>query len=97
MVSEIEFRDLLFLFYITILSGPTIYVPIIFRLRAQSIYSADLADSNCEMLKAWSEDKASFVWKKICEWISNIENYDENPRQMQRIARRKLRAIFKVI
>uniref|UniRef100_A0A915PFF7 NNMT/PNMT/TEMT family protein n=1 Tax=Setaria digitata TaxID=48799 RepID=A0A915PFF7_9BILA len=76
-------------------AGPTVYVPITFRKRAEHIYSADYAENSCDMLKNWVENKSSFEWTEICKWIASIEDSDESPAMMEQSARSRFEAILR--
>ncbi|KAI1727879.1 NNMT/PNMT/TEMT family domain-containing protein [Ditylenchus destructor] len=77
-------------------AGPTVYIPIAVRHRAENIYTSDYAKQNREKLIEWIKNQSNFDWKNVCNWIANIEVRGENPAQMQQIAREKMRAVFKV-
>ncbi|MCP9259193.1 NNMT/PNMT/TEMT family protein [Dirofilaria immitis] len=76
-------------------AGPTVYVPITFRKHAKHIYSADYAESSCDMLKNWAKNKSSFEWTEICKWIACIENSDESPDVMEQSARSRFKAVLR--
>uniref|UniRef100_A0A183U3N9 Methyltransferase n=1 Tax=Toxocara canis TaxID=6265 RepID=A0A183U3N9_TOXCA len=76
--------------------GPTVYVPIVFRNRAEHIYSSDYAEVNREAVRMWVEERCKFDWVRICEHIASIEPKKQSALEMQQQARKKLRAILKV-
>ncbi|KHN73469.1 putative methyltransferase B0303.2 [Toxocara canis] len=77
-------------------AGPTVYVPIVFRNRAEHIYSSDYAEVNREAVRMWVEERCKFDWVHICEHIASIEPKKQSALEMQQQARKKLRAILKV-
>ncbi|CAI5446385.1 unnamed protein product [Caenorhabditis angaria] len=77
-------------------AGPTVYLPISLRSRAQNIYTSDYAPANRETLVNWIEKKSTFDWKNVCTWISNIEASMETPEVMQTKTRNLMRAVLDV-
>ncbi|CAI4229119.1 unnamed protein product [Auanema sp. JU1783] len=77
-------------------AGPTVYLPIALRNRADIIYTSDYAPANRQFLLNWVENRSQFNWSNVCEWISNIEASNETPAIMQQKARDKIAGIFEV-
>uniref|UniRef100_A0AC34GNA6 NNMT/PNMT/TEMT family protein n=1 Tax=Panagrolaimus sp. ES5 TaxID=591445 RepID=A0AC34GNA6_9BILA len=77
-------------------AGPTVYIPIAVRKRAENIFTSDYAEANRQTLKSWIESKSEFDWTNVCTWLSNIEATSESPKMMQELARSKMRGIFSV-
>ncbi|KAK6057173.1 NNMT/PNMT/TEMT family protein [Cooperia oncophora] len=77
-------------------SGPTVYLPIAFRDRAAEIYTSDYAQVNRDVLQSWIENKSSFDWSNVCDWIASIEACGETPSRMQQTARGKMKAVLEV-
>lgn len=78
-------------------SGPTVYVPIVFRNRVLNIYTSDYAEANRRTLESWYKKHNRFDWVQVCQWIADIESSKESPEDMQETTRSKLRAILNVI
>uniref|UniRef100_A0A7E4W558 NNMT/PNMT/TEMT family protein n=1 Tax=Panagrellus redivivus TaxID=6233 RepID=A0A7E4W558_PANRE len=77
-------------------AGPTVYIPIAMRNRAQNIFTSDYAEANRKTLQSWIENKSDFDWGNVCKWILNIEASTETPEKMQADARSKMRGILEV-
>ncbi|CAB3403081.1 unnamed protein product [Caenorhabditis bovis] len=77
-------------------AGPTVYLPISLRDRAENIYTSDYAPANRDILQKWIENKSEFDWTNVCTWISNIEASMETPTQMQAKTRNAMRAVLDV-
>ncbi|CEF64842.1 Methyltransferase, NNMT/PNMT/TEMT family and Putative NNMT/PNMT/TEMT methyltransferase, nematoda family-containing protein [Strongyloides ratti] len=78
-------------------AGPTVYIPIVLRNRSRNIFTSDYAKINREELKKWIvNDKNSFDWSNVCNWIASIEAGCEKPQEMQDNARMKMRGVLEV-
>lgn len=77
-------------------AGPTVYLPIALRNRAQNIFTSDYAPANRDALQSWIENKSDFDWSNVCQWISNIEASMETAETMQKNARTLMRAVLEV-
>ncbi|KAK0420751.1 hypothetical protein QR680_014863 [Steinernema hermaphroditum] len=78
-------------------AGPTVYIPIAFRHRADAIYTSDYALANRTTLTEWIQAKKdSFDWTNVCKWIQSIEASRESSEAMQQLARSKMRAVLEV-
>uniref|UniRef100_A0A0K0E8A2 Methyltransferase-like protein n=1 Tax=Strongyloides stercoralis TaxID=6248 RepID=A0A0K0E8A2_STRER len=78
-------------------AGPTVYIPIILRNRCKNIFTSDYAKINREELKKWIvNDKKSFDWSNVCNWIASIEAVCEKPEEMQNNARKRMRGVLEV-
>ncbi|CCD61707.1 Nicotinamide N-methyltransferase [Caenorhabditis elegans] len=77
-------------------AGPTVYLPISLRDRAENIYTSDYAPANRDTLINWIEDKSDFDWDNVCSWIANIEASMETGKQMQNKTRKLMRAVLDV-
>ncbi|KAF1760370.1 hypothetical protein GCK72_008619 [Caenorhabditis remanei] len=77
-------------------AGPTVYLPIALRLRAQNIYTSDYAPANRETLISWCENRSTFDWSNVCTWIANIEASMETGKVMQEKTRQLMRAVLDV-
>lgn len=77
-------------------AGPTVYLPISLRDRAENIYTSDYAPANRDTLVSWIENRSDFNWDNVCSWISNIEASMETGKQMQEKTRQLMRAVLDV-
>ncbi|CAL2038126.1 unnamed protein product [Caenorhabditis brenneri] len=77
-------------------AGPTVYLPIALRQRAESIYTSDYAPANRDTLISWIENRSTFDWDNVCKWIANIEASMETGKQMQEKTRKLMRAVLDV-
>ncbi|MFH4976862.1 hypothetical protein AB6A40_003571 [Gnathostoma spinigerum] len=77
-------------------AGPTVYIPITLRKRAERIYTSDYAECNRKILTKWANSELSFDWGNICDWIEKIEASNESAEEMQSLTRRKLKAVLQV-
>uniref|UniRef100_A0A8R1I256 Nicotinamide N-methyltransferase n=1 Tax=Caenorhabditis japonica TaxID=281687 RepID=A0A8R1I256_CAEJA len=77
-------------------AGPTVYLPIALRDRAENIYTSDYAPANREALISWIENRSEFDWNNVCSWIANIEASMKTGPQMQEDTRKLMRAVLDV-
>ncbi|ULU03470.1 hypothetical protein L3Y34_002787 [Caenorhabditis briggsae] len=77
-------------------AGPTVYLPIALRERAENIYTSDYAPANRDALVSWIENRSTFDWDNVCSWISNIEASMKTGKQMQEKTRSLMRAVLDV-
>ncbi|CAI2348568.1 unnamed protein product [Caenorhabditis sp. 36 PRJEB53466] len=77
-------------------AGPTVYLPIALRDRAENIFTSDYAPANRDTLISWIENRSEFDWNNVCKWIANIEASMETGVQMQQKTRNLMRAVLDV-
>ncbi|WKY02545.1 hypothetical protein Q1695_016093 [Nippostrongylus brasiliensis] len=77
-------------------AGPTVYLPIVLRDRAEQIFTSDFAPANRDMLQSWVENRSTFDWSNVCGWIADIEACLDEPCVMQQKAREKVNAVLEV-
>lgn len=81
-------------------SGPTIFMAVGFREKANEIYLSDYADQNRQQLINWlksdnESDETPFDWAPICKAIAKLEVIDsDNWRRLELEAKDKVRGIL---